>query len=295
MIATIQEIQVPVLALILLGACGAKLARALGTRSMTVGLGPTELFPRPLRRPVAIAVCCAELCLGVALIVTSGPFGYAGLATAVRLATALLFLIALCGLVELREHRPDLGCGCFGDLSVRPVGVRSIARAGLLSVAALASIGTPVLRLPPPGPRAATGLGILLAELLLVALLSPEAGEALMRLGYSEPCEVREVPARQALHSLHRSKLWRQQSRLITTDVPADMWRELCWWYVVYPVRGGGDPNAGDPDSAVVFAIQVKPHRPAIRWAMARPTEPDGRRRPETHEWGATPVRSASF
>jgi Methylamine utilisation protein MauE len=287
MIATIREIQAPVLALILLGACGAKLARALRARSMTVGLGPTELFPRPLRRPVAIAVCSAELCLGVALIVTSGPFGYTGSADAVRLATALLFLIALCGLVELREHRPDLGCGCFGDLSVKPVGVRSIARTGLLAVAALASIGSPALRLPPPGPRAATGLGVLLAELLLVALLSPEAGEALMRLGYSEPCEVREVPARQALHSLHRSKLWRQQSRLITSDVPADMWRELCWWYVVYPA------HSSDRDSVVVFAIGVKPHRPAIRWAIARATAPDGPRHPETHEWDATPLRSA--
>jgi hypothetical protein len=288
-IATIREIQPLVLALILLGACCAKLARAVRARSMSAGLGPTELFPRPLRRPVAMVLCSTELSLGVALIATDGPFGLAGSAGAVRLATALLFMIALCGLVELREHRPDLGCGCFGDLSVRPVGVRSITRAGLLGAAALASVGASVLPLPPPGPRAATDLGILLAELLLVALLSPEVGEALVRLGYTEPCEVREVPARQALRALHRSRLWRQQSRLISSTVPADMWRELCWWYVVYPA------HSPEQDSAVVFAIQVKPHRPAIRSALAGTAVCDGPQHRQTDEWDATPVRSAAF
>lgn len=289
MIATIREIQAPLLAFILLGACSAKLLRAVKARSISVGLGPTELFPRPLRRPVAIAICSSELGLGIALIVTAGRFGANGPADGIRLATALLFVIALCGLVELREHRPDLGCGCFGDLSVRPVGIRSIARAGLLAVAALASVGTPALRLPPPGPRAAACLGILIAELLLVVLLSPEAGEALMRLGYSEPCEVREIPAKRALAALHRSRVWRQQSRLITSDVPADMWRELCWWYVVYPARTSAR------DATLVFAVQVKPRRPAIHWALAGP-EADGRpQQPGVPEEFAPVLRSAAF
>jgi hypothetical protein len=198
-------------------------------------------------------------------------------------------VIALCGLVELREHRPDLGCGCFGDLSVRPVGIRSIARAGLLAVAALASVGTPALRLPPPGPRAAACLGILIAELLLVVLLSPEAGEALMRLGYSEPCEVREIPAKRTLAALHRSRVWRQQSRLITSDVPADMWRELCWWYVVYPAR------TSVRDATLVFAVQVKPRRPAIRSALAGPEVDDRPQQPGVAEEFAPVPRSAAF
>ena len=129
-IATIREIQAPVLALVLLGACSAKLIRVLRSGSVRAGLGPTELFPRPLRRPVAVILCCSELGLGVALVVTAGRFGAGSQADAVRLATALLFAVALCGLVELREHRPDLGCGCFGDLSVRLPGVGTRVRPG---------------------------------------------------------------------------------------------------------------------------------------------------------------------
>jgi hypothetical protein len=125
--------------------------------------------------------------------------------------------------------------------------------------------------------------------LLLVALLSPEVGEALVRLGYTEPCEVREVPARQALRALHRSRLWRQHSQLISSPVPADMWRELCWWYVVYPAHGP------EPDSAVVFAVGVQPHRPAIRSALARTAAGDGPQHQQTPERDAAPVRSAAF
>ena len=304
MLTTIREIQVPVLALILLGACAAKLMRAVRNSSISAGLGPTELFPRRLRRPAAVVVCLSEVSLGTALILTAGRLGANGWAEAVRLGTALLFGVAVCGLVELREHRPDLGCGCFGDLSVRPVSARTIARACLLAAAALVSVGTPELRLPPPGPAAVADLGILLTELLLVALLSPEVGEALMRLGYSEPCEVREADGRRALTALYRSRLWRQYSHLISSDVPADMWRELGWGDVVYPVHGGqrtgeqhgsGQQGAGQA-SAIVFAVQVKPHRPAIRSALAGPQAagtppPAGLRRWEP----TTPLRSAAL
>jgi hypothetical protein len=40
------------------------------------------------------------------------------------------------------------------------------------------------------------------------------------------------------------------------------MWRELCWWYLVYP----GQDSTGDCD--VVFAVEVRPRRPAIRSAV---------------------------
>jgi hypothetical protein len=271
MLTSIREIQVLVLVSILLGACGAKLARVARTGTVSAGLGPTELFPRRLRRPAAVTLCVTETSLGVALILTAGRFGAGGPASTVRIATALLFMVAVCGLVELRQHRPDLGCGCFGDLSTRPVGIRSIARACLLAAAALASVGAPALRPPPPGYRAAADLGILLAELLLVALLSPEAGEALMRLGYSEPCEAREMTSKRALAQLHRSRIWRQRAHLISNAAPLDMWRELCWWYVVYPAEGCGHAPGGGQDSAVVFAVQVKSRRPAIHAAIAGP------------------------
>jgi len=289
MVVAIREIQIPLLALVLLGACAAKLARTVRTGSVNAGLGPTELFPRRLRRLAAIAICCTELALAPALILTAGRFGSHGRGDVVRLATALFFLVALCGLVELREHRPDLGCGCFGDLSVKPVGIRSIARAGLLAVAALVTIGLPPMHLPPPGARAATGLGILVGELLLLALLSPEAGEALMRLGYTEPCELREFTAKRALTALHRSRLWRKQSALVTGE-PADMWRELCWWYLVYPASGQA------PGTSLVFAVQVKQHRPAIRSALAGPEPPSWPGQPVPDAGEVAPVmRSAAF
>jgi Methylamine utilisation protein MauE len=287
-ITLIRDMQLPLLALILLGACAAKLARVLRTGSVAAGLGPTDLFPRRLKRPAAAVICCIELILGPALLLTAGRFDPDVVGDVIRAVTCLFFVVALCGLVELREHRPDLGCGCFGDLSVRPVGIRSILRAGLLAVAAAVTIGLPPVHLPPPGLRAATALGLILAELVLVALLSPEAGEALVRLGYSEPCELREASPRRALAALHRSRRWRRQSVLAGSGEPADMWRELCWWYVVYPVRGGV------PGSMLVFAVQTKPHRPAIRSALAGPFPEPGDE--VTGEGGAAPtVRSAVF
>jgi hypothetical protein len=40
------------------------------------------------------------------------------------------------------------------------------------------------------------------------------------------------------------------------------MWRELCWWYLVYRGRDGG--GACD----IVFAVEVRPRRPAVRSAV---------------------------
>jgi hypothetical protein len=256
-----REMQVPLVAVVLLGACAAKMSRVLRARSVLVVLDATSLFPPRLRRPATMALCFTELSLGVAILVTAGRDAHQW-AVLARLATGLFFLLATCALVELRQFRPDLGCGCFGDLSSRPPGLRSVLRAGLLAAAALASIHSGELTLPPAGRRAALDLGILVAEFLLVAALSPEAGEVLVRLGYTEPCELRAAVAHRALTALHRSRAWRRHLGLITQDEPADLWRELCWWYLVYPGRDG----AGDCD--VVFAVEVRPRRPAIHAAV---------------------------
>jgi hypothetical protein len=260
-IHAIQQMQVPLLALVLLGACAAKMSRVLRARSVLVVLDATGLFPPRLRRPATMAVWFTELCLGAGILITSGR-AWHGWADGVRLAVALFFLIAMCAVVELREFRPGLGCGCFGDLSSRPPGLRSVLRTALLAVAALASIHGGELTLPPAGPAAALDLGILVAEFLLMAAVSPEVGEVLARLGYAEPCELRVAPPQRALASLRRSRAWRHHARLVTRGTPADMWRELCWWYLVYPGRDG----AGECD--VVFAVEVRPRRPAIHAAV---------------------------
>jgi hypothetical protein len=260
-VRSVEQMQVPLLALILLGACAAKMSRVLRAGSVRVVLDATSLFPPRLRRPATMAVCLAELCLGAGILATSGRMWH-GWADGVRLATALFFLIATCAVVELREFRPDLGCSCFGALSSKPPGLRSVLRTGVLAAAALASIYGGELALPPAGPAATGDLGILVAEFLLVAALSPELGELLARLGYTEPCELRMAPPPRAVASLRRSRAWRRHAALVRADRPEDMWRELCWWYLVYP---GRDSN-GECD--IVFAVEVRARRPAIRAAV---------------------------
>lgn len=272
MIELARQLQLLVLAMILLGAAAAKLSRVLRAGSLSAGLGPTELFPARLRRPAALVLCTVEILLGVGLLVTAGS-GRAAVradATGVRLGTAVLFLVAMCALVELRGRRPDVGCGCFGNLSVKPVGARSIVRAGLLAGAALATVGVGPVRLPAPGPQAIRDLGLLLAEFLLLAALSPEVGEALVRLGYAEPCELRQLPPERALAAVRRSSHWRRHAPIIASPEPADMWRELCWWYLVYPARLDGQ------DGEVVFAVQVKKHRPGVQSAIVTPGPASG-------------------
>jgi hypothetical protein len=258
----IREAQVPLLSAMLLGGCTAKLARVLRVGSLDAGLGPTALFPLRLRRPVAMVTCAVELGCAIGLIVTAGRLGQGEVATAVRLATSLMFLVATCALIELRTSRPGEGCGCFGDLSTSPVSGRTLTRSAFFAVAALATIGLPPLQAPHPSVDAARLLGIFAVEFLVIAALSPEVGEALVRLGYSEPCELRRLPAVRTLAALRRSAQWRRRAGLITAEMPVDMWRELCWRYVVFPAR------LGESDAEIVFAVYLRPHRPVIHAAL---------------------------
>src|ERR1035441_8150676 len=178
---------------ITLGGCTVKAWRALSPRPGTAGMGPTGLFPLRLRRPVMIIMFVTELSLGLGLAATAGRIGDVSVrvpATIVRTATALFFLIAVGALNEMRQRRPDSGCGCFGELSDTPIGLRTIARSVLLAASAVATIGVPPLRMPSSSAEAELWLAVLAFELALIAFLSPELGEILVRLGYSEPCEL---------------------------------------------------------------------------------------------------------
>jgi hypothetical protein len=289
----IREAQVPLLSAMLLGGCAAKAARILRVGSVDAGLGPTALFPLRLRRPLALAVCTVEFICGAALIITAGGLGRGGLATAVRLVTSLLFLVATCALIELRTSHPEVSCGCFGDFSTSPVSGRTLARSAFFAAAALATIGLPPLRAPHPGADAARLLGIFAVELVVVAALSPEVGETLVRLGYSEPCELRRLPAVRTLAALRRNSQWRKRAWLITAEVPIDMWRELCWRYVVFPAR------LGDRDAEIIFAVYLRPHRPVIHAALVDSASGDvlswpvapGRRTALSRLFAGMPVR----
>jgi hypothetical protein len=207
-------------------------------------------------------MCAIEVGLGVGLIVTAGAIGKGAPATCARLGSGLLFLVSTSALLELRTQKPDVGCGCFGDFSTAPVSARTIIRAAFLALAALSTIHLPAIQPPATGGAAVRLLAILAVEIVLVGALSPELGEGLIRLGYSEPCELRDVPASRTLLQLRRSKQWRRYSGLITLDLPVDVWRELCWRYVVYPATYQGR------DIELVFAVFLRQRRPAVQAAL---------------------------
>jgi hypothetical protein len=257
LLTSLEEVQIPLLAAMLLGACGTKLVHVMRVRSVGETFGPTALFPAHLRRPAALALCLVEFGLGAGLILTAG-IGGTPAAYSIRLASCLFFVVATCALIELRANRPEAGCGCFGDLSTAPVGTRTLARSALLALAGLATIELRAI------PRLTSAnviqlVAILVAEMLLIGALSPEIGEGLIRLGYYEPCEFRHVPLQRTLAALRRSRSWRRYSPLIMSDAPADVWRELCWRYVVY--RSSYDGRRAD----LVFAIHLQQRRPAVR------------------------------
>jgi len=265
MLTALREVQIPLLAVMLLGACAAKAWRQLSSHPVHRDTGPTGLFPVYLRRPATVAMYLAELGLGLGLIATAGRLGHAGPglpATLVRTGTALFFLIAVGALNELRQRRPDSGCGCFGELSETPIGLRTIARSGLLCASAIATLGVPPLRMPSSSAEAELWLAAVAFELALIAFLSPELGEILVRLGYSEPCELRRLPVGRTLSALHGSSQWRRYAGQITTATPVDVWREGCWRFVVYP------GVARDRHVDIVFAVYLQARRPAIRAAV---------------------------
>jgi hypothetical protein len=259
LVAVAREVQIPLLAALLIGGCAAKARRAISARSIDAGTGPTAMFPLPLRRPAAIAMCASELALGIGLLLTAGPFWSGNPALAVRVATALLFCTAVAALQELHTRRPTAGCGCFGDLSGTPVNWRTITRAALLGAAALSSIGVPPLHMLGSPGQAAVLLTVIVAELALLAALSPEIGEVIVRLGHTEPCELRRVPVARTLAALRASAHWRRYRPYLACTTPTDMWREGCWRFAVFPAV------LASRRVDVVFAVYLAGRRAPVR------------------------------
>ena len=235
MLNLVRELQVGLLAVLLLSGSAAKLWAASGAGSPGHGTGPTAMFPVRLRRPAATALCATEFALGTGLLLTAGSAGAGGPAVIIRAATFVLFCTAVGALHELRGHRPDAGCGCFGELSRTPVSWRAITRAALLCVAALAAIGAPPIRMPGSAGQAWLTLAVAGTELALLAVLSPEVGQLMIRLSHAEPCELREVPVDRTLSALRSSASWRRYRQFLVVTDPADLWREGCWRFVVFP------------------------------------------------------------
>ena len=191
----------------------------------------------------------------------AGPLGQDGPAATIRVLAALLFGTAVGALHEMRSRRPDIGCGCFGDLSDTPVSVRTLARSALLCVAAIVSVGVPPLETPASADQALWLLGTGGAELALIALLSPEVGEIMIRLGYAA-CEARQLPVSRTLAALRGSGAWRHYRPYLTAAEPGDVWREGCWRFAVYPAVIDGTGKD------VVFAVYLQARRPPVSAAI---------------------------
>jgi hypothetical protein len=251
-LSTFAMVAVPVLALMLIMGGVAKIASA-GSEAEPGGLsrlGPAVLAPERFRKPVMLLFALIELGLAAALLFSGHPVP--------RWATVAFFAVATYVLWDLRRRRPDAGCGCFGDVSSTPVGLRPIARTVVLTamavLVAVQSSGTM------PRPGATWMLVISISSVLaLLLLLSPEIEEVVARLRYRAPCELRPIPADRALSRLRASTAWRSHAGILEADQPDDMWRELCWRVFVFP---------GQEGTQVVFAVYLSGRRPPVRAAV---------------------------
>ncbi|MEV7012173.1 MauE/DoxX family redox-associated membrane protein [Streptosporangium sp. NPDC051022] len=267
MLTMIAAAQLPVLGALLAAGALSKVWTAMGETGPGAlsRFGPAVLVTDRWRASAMFGCAAGEAVLVAGLVATGHPV--------FRWATAGFFAVSTYVLWELRRRRPDVGCGCFGEVSAVPVGLRSLGRTMVLTAMAAGLLWTPEV----PGWSLLTGMtwsqGLATAGgLLVLAVLSPEIEEAAARLRYRAPCEQRPLDPAPALNRLRSSTTWRAHKELLLSTDPVDSWRELCWRFFVYPGRS----HSGEQVD-VVFAIYLSGRHPAIRVAMVgfdgRPVE----------------------
>lgn len=258
MLMTIAAAQLPALSALLAAGALAKVWVASGRAGPgALGrLGPAVLVADRWRASATLGCAVAEVMLLAGLMATDHP--------SFRWSTAAFFAISTYVLWELRRRRPDAGCGCFGEVSAVPVGLRSLGRTMVLTTMAMGLVWAP----PISGWSVLSGMTwtqapAAAAGLLVLAVLSPEIEETAARLRYRAPCEQRRLDPSTALSRLRSSSTWRAHEGSLSSGDPIDTWRELCWRFFVYPGRSG----TGEPVD-VVFAIYLSGRHPAVRMAM---------------------------
>jgi hypothetical protein len=115
------------------------------------------------------------------------------------------------------------------------------------------------LRMPESAGQAGLLLAAGAAELAALAVVSPEIGEILVRLGHPEPCEVRRIPVARTMAALRASDSWRRWRSNVLTMEPTDIWREGCWRLAVFP----GIISGRNCD--LVFAVHLASRRAEVR------------------------------
>ncbi|MEW9554569.1 MauE/DoxX family redox-associated membrane protein [Nonomuraea sp. NPDC050783] len=244
------ESQLPILIVLLGLGTMAKVitVRSGGEPGSLARLGPAVLMPGRLQVPSLLVCAAGEVFLATGLLLSTHPF--------FRWGTVAFFALSTYVLLELRRRRPDAGCGCFGEVSSTPVGLRSIGRTVALTGMAMVSVWAPV-----PGWTAMTHPSWLTAAgVAVLALLSPEIEELIDRVRYRAPCEQRRGPAESAtLARLRASGPWRAHRDELVSPEPYDSWRELCWRFFAFRNHQRDD---------VVFAVYLSGRRPAVRMAV---------------------------
>ncbi|MEU8798323.1 MauE/DoxX family redox-associated membrane protein [Spirillospora sp. NPDC048819] len=271
MVTAFQNTQVLLLAAVLLAACLAKLTvreeaadAPDHVHGVPVPAGLARLSALRGSRGMTVGLGIGEGVLGLALLMTSH--------LSVRLATTVAFAAATWVVGELRVSRPDAGCGCFGGLSGKRVGRRSVLRAVLFTGAAITSMGAPLAGLDVLRDVQVQVALVLAAEVALFAALSPELSALLERRSLPHgrarpamPCERRRSPIAETYATLYDSAAWVEHENVIASAVPLDVWREGCWRFVVFPAR------VDDQDMEVVFAVSTAERDRAVRSALVAP------------------------
>ncbi|MGI5285023.1 MauE/DoxX family redox-associated membrane protein [Nonomuraea polychroma] len=211
-------------------------------------LGPAVLVPGRMQAPALMVCAAGEMVLATGLLLSTHAI--------FRWGTVTFFALSTYVLLELRRRRPDAGCGCFGEVSSAPVGLRSIGRTLLLTGMAVLSVWAPVT-----GWDAVTRPSwLMIAGVIALLALSPEIEEMIDRVRYRAPCEQRRAPAESVtLARLKESGTWRAHRDELTVADPYDSWRELCWRFFVFRNHEQDD---------VVFAVYLSGRHPAVRMAV---------------------------
>lgn len=297
MVTVVQNVQVLLLAGVLLAACLAKLAVREPVAAAPHAHGGMRVHGVPVaQRPARALLLLRGRRAGIVLGLVEGVLGLALLLSSellVRIVAAAGFAGATWAVLELRARRPEAGCGCFGGLSAKRVGRRSVLRAMLFTTAAVASLGAS--RAGVEVPRLGTGrvAGVLLLELALFASLSPELAvlcgrgrggvraRALIlrrRARRDVPCERRHSPLSETLATLYASSAWLGFENALVSAEPSDIWREGCHRFLVYPAR------FHDTDMDIVFAVSTAARARDVRHALVPSEAPSPGRDQHRHE-----------
>jgi len=212
--------------------------------------------------PVYRGVAVVELVLGAALLLPPALRVEAVAAVAVTAG-----FLAYLGYARLTV--PEASCGCMSARRA-PVGVRSFARAAALLLASTAAVVDPAAWLEALAAQPVNAIAVIAAELAMVAALSPECDaywllplrRLRVRLTHPLAGASDEVPLAATVQQLHRSGVYRQIARLLSSDV-REHWDEGEWRIVCYAARFRGE------DVTAVFAVPRLRDAPgAVRAAL---------------------------